>query len=244
MRLRDKIPFAFGALLGFAFFAIGLAVALLLTPVDDRDAIQNNVIKSQAEYDAQPTGAQVVVFGTLDRNDLVEPMFNAVAFSRQRLEIDEDDEGNDEYVWRTIDKRIPTLNILLGNGEVRTLPVERPGVSIRGSVFTLEEPLPGNYLYGDQRIGEGSTRRQVVTDGELVTVVGEKAADGRIAVSQFYVGDPDGLLRELNQEIQGLRIFGLVFGGVGLVISIAMSVAFFAGQRSSSANDPFDNSDY
>lgn len=233
-KIKGNIPFALAAVGGLVFVGIGFAVSILFAPTDDRDAILNNVIKTQADYDALAVGSEMVVFGTLDRNDLVEPMFEAVAFSRQELTYDEDDEGIAEYSWATVTKDIPGLNIQLVDGAVRTQPVDSNAVRIRGAAYTLEEWTPGNYNYDGQRIDEGATRRQVVTDGDMVTVVGVKSSDGFVEVSQFYVGEPSGLLRELNQEIAGLRIFGLIMGGVGLIISIAMTIAVFAGSKPSS----------
>ncbi len=225
---RQNFSLLVGAVIGFVFFAVGIGVAVFAPPTRARDAILENLVETQAEYETIAADVDVVVYGMLDRNDPVLPPPGAVALTRQELNYEQDDDGSD-WTWDTVEQVMPSLNIALQDGDVRTQALGNRIVEMRGAVFTLEEYMPGSYNYQGESIAEGAIRSAIVTDGEWVTVVGTKDQAGQIYVRQFYLGDPDGLLQELNEEITFLRIFGAVFSSIGLIVGVAMLIA---GSRS------------
>jgi hypothetical protein len=164
-------------------------------------------------FEAMAPGEQAVVVGVLEGNAPREPELLLIAFARERWDVSRDapDRGGYSGYWHELETDVPGLVISLDGATIHTAWRDS-GVRMQG---TRHEAIyhQGNSPAVDG-ITDGSRRVIGYRNGDRVTVVGEKDANGTLIPEILYGGE----LEQLLSERRGGARFATPFGGIFLAL--------------------------
>jgi len=214
--LRSSARFYVAEVMVSALLGLGLIALLMLAP---QDARKWNQVRSLRSVDAEGfrdagAGAPIIVTGVLQENS---PLVSEglVVYTQQRwTTVYEPESGSYHSQWDMSQQVVPALTILVQGQPIHTTAVR--SIEQSGSQHTV---VPGNSgSLGEESISDELTRLIGFRNGDRVTVVGYKDADGRLVPTRLYGGTRDALLREL-----GIRVWGTYLAG-GALILIALLI--------------------
>ena len=181
--------------------------------------IENLPQLDAASLAATAAGEEVAITGRLANNQaLIED--GMVAYFREEWVVtipdtDDDSDSEPSGSWTTIERVAPDLTIEISGSTIMTLAAESPRFD--GILHQLLEPGTGveSADYEGQQLADGSTRTQGFKDGDLLTVIGDKASTstGDLIPRRLYGGDRVSLVNDIRS---GAR--ALFFGGIAMMI--------------------------
>lgn len=218
-------------IVGLGFIFLGILFMFIVLPQVAKDLIvaQASATADKAAFEAIPGGNDVMVHGELTGNPTIEG--DAVVLVRERLEFTSS--GNDsDWDWEELESEIPLLVLEMDGGSV-VLASDSGPLNLRGERHEVVDVVAGTGLadtfpYGDQRLGEGSTRTFTLKNGDTVTALGTRAGENEIAVRELFGGTPAQLSAELAK---GAAVFSICVWGLFGLGGMMLALAAWAGIR-------------
>ncbi|KAA3643280.1 MAG: hypothetical protein DWQ07_22450 [Chloroflexi bacterium] len=211
--MRQRIGGVFAA---FAFSAgccvCGAVMTFVLAP---NQALEARRISRLPEMDAVyltsvAAGEEVLLTGTLQGNELLYSDLPYVAFKEETWIVSEptgDAESNSGR-WDS-DTVVPDLDLNVGGQIVVILSATDPRLS--GDL--LEETILGEgpleATYSGESLPDGTLRYEGFVDGDVATVLGEKATDGGVRPEHLFAGDRAAFETSQEEAASGLFISGI-----------------------------------
>jgi hypothetical protein len=165
-----------------------------------------------ATVEAATPGEAILITGVLASNTPVLEDAGFVAYYVEEWEVttpaDVDGQGEPHGSWKSVETVVPDLNLDV-NGQSVTI---RRTDSARLVGPLHETTVPGEGLtatYDGKPLPDGTRRYRGLNDGDLATVLGEKAAGGGVAPEQIFAGD-----RSAFEKSQQDAASGLLFSGI------------------------------
>jgi hypothetical protein len=196
--LRQRLGAVLGVFVGaFACCACGLLTTFVFAP---GQAIQAGRIAGIPQMDAAAVAAAapgdvVLLSGVLRDNPPLNPGSPLVAYTEQVWEVtvtEVEDDRSARGAWSTPPSTVVPALML----DVAGTPVELQAVNaVRLSGDLLREEIvrgpedAETATFEGERLPDGSRRYRGLTDGDLVTVLGQKAAAGGVLPEQIFAGD-------------------------------------------------------
>jgi hypothetical protein len=229
--LRQRIGGVIAAVLGgICFFGMGGFFAFFLSP---QQAVEWRRIEALPELTAATYGttasrADVAVTGKLKGNTAIG-QDGLVAYVVEQWDVttpssssssSSSSDNKPSGSWKRIETHLPALSIALPDGTVKT--TETSSAAISGSLHEFIKQGTGSQkaTYNNQSLPEGSLRTQGFTDGDLITAVGKKGADGGLQPDHLYAGDRAGLVNEIRTGAQIMFWVGLAMMACSPVVLI------------------------
>lgn len=227
--IRDRI----GAVIGVAFLALMcfFSGAVLTFFISTQQAaewrrIQNAPQLDAATFDALTTGDTAVVTGTLVDNPTILDDF--VAYRVQEWDVEVDAEaGTANGDWETVETNYPALTLEITGGRINTLQTN--SLAVGGSL--TEQITESDSTTSAEGLPEGSTRVRGVRNGDLVTIVGEKASTGDLVPERVFAGDRVQLVDTIRTGARSAAVIGVVMMVLSPVILIGGGLVALLGRR-------------
>jgi DNA-binding transcriptional regulator YiaG len=161
-------------------------------------------------FKAMAPGEHAVVVGVLEGNAPREPELLLVAFAHERWDVS--GHGTDSSgLWHHLETHVPGLVISLDGDIVHTARSDSKVVMLGSRHEAIYHRGSGVV---DKGISDGSRRVIGFKNGDLVTVVGEKDANGTLIPEILYGGE----LEQLLSERRGFARFTTPAAGICLAL--------------------------
>ncbi|MCD4685650.1 MAG: hypothetical protein K8S97_06920 [Anaerolineae bacterium] len=226
------------ALISVVFMLVGGFVGLVEGPRQDREArhIDNLPDLTYDQLATQSPGTEVALTGTLvDNGSRANDEYGVtglelVAYEVHEWDVYTDSDGDVSGSWDLLYRDIASLAMQFGSGIVT---VERDdsaaGITLDGALYeTITREGSGNRsaMYDGRSYPDGSWRVRGFRNGDQITVLGAISASGGVTPDQLYAGTRADLVADLRNNARFLRLFGLVFGGIGAILGVVALVIF------------------
>lgn len=194
-------------LLAIFVFAPGQALeARRITRMPQMDA---------AAVAAAAPGDAVLISGVLIANSPVNPGSRLVAYTEQVWEVtvtEVDDDRSVRGAWSSPATTVVPALTLDMNG-TRVAVQEAAAVRLSGALLR-EELVRGpegaeEATYEEERLPDGSRRYRGLANGDLVTVLGQKAAAGGVLPEQIFAGDRVAFEESQRQSASAILNMGI-----------------------------------
>jgi hypothetical protein len=191
--LRSSVRFYATEAMVSALLGLALVVLLILAPQEAREwnhLRRLDVLDAEGFHAASPD-TQVLVTGVLERNRS-DVSGELVAYTQEQwTTIYEAESGSYQSLWGTSKQVVPALTILVQGQPIDSVAVA--SVQQGGSQHTVERG-------SDQKegISERPTRLIGLKNGDRVTVIGYKNADGNLVPTRLHGGTQDALERVMH----------------------------------------------
>jgi hypothetical protein len=179
----------------------------------------------------------VLVTGVLAGNAPALEDYDLVAYRLDEWEVTSStsEDGDTFYngSWRAVELIVPELNLEVGG---QSVPIRVIDEAIRlGGALTevmIEGPGPARDDDSDGReLPDGTLRYQGLVDGDLTTVLGQKAAAGGILPDQLFAGDRVQFETSERQAASSLLVAGLCAMALSPVVLVGGVLAAILGRR-------------
>ncbi len=237
--LRRRLNAVMGAFAAAAACCVcGALMTFVFAPGQALQAfrISRMPVMDAASVIAATPGDPVLVTGVLAGNAPVLDGYDLVAYrlDEWQVGVSQDEDGNDTSSgrWESRPALVPALTLELGGQPVSIEPssIARLGGDL--AELIVEGPGPASDEDFDGRdLPDGTLRYQGLEDGDLTTVLGEKAASGGIVPSQLYGGDRAAFEESERQAASGLLFAGLCAMALSPVVLIGGILAALFGRR-------------
>lgn len=214
-----KVPMSCGAI--FVLIVVGIFWLVLLAvglgylrqglnAASEARRIASYPVLVGPGLEAMAPGEHAVVVGVLEGNAVLE--YELVAFAREQWDVRE---GRDSASgsWHDFETNVPGLAISVDGDIVHTVRRDS-GVRMQGIRHEVIYQRGNGWVVDD--IADGSLRAIGFKNGDLVTLVGEKDANGSLIPEILYGGEPAQLLDESRSDSKS----GTLVGGCILVALI------------------------
>jgi hypothetical protein len=225
--LRQRLGAVLGVFAGaFTCCACGLLAIFVFAPGQALEArrIATTPPMDAAALAAAAPGAIVLISGVLRGNPPL--VAGLVAYTEQVWEVtvtEVEDDRSARGAWSTQPtKVVPALTLDVAGAQVPLQEVS----SVRLSGDLLREAIvrgpeeAETATYEGERLPDGSRRYRGLADGDLVTVLGQKAAAGGVLPEQIFAGDRvafEASQRDSASAILNMGICALVMAPVALI---------------------------
>jgi hypothetical protein len=241
-RLRERLGAALAVAAGSAACCLcGAFMALVVAP---RQALQAGRVARLPLADAAAVaaagpGEDLLVTGVLEGNTpLLAEGPPLVVYAEERWVVTvpggEDGEGSGEPFgrWQSQVVRVPALTLAVGGEPVRIEATSGARLSgaLHETVVRAEDGLEARDPDG-QVLANGSQRYRGMTDGDWVTVLGEKGQEGGVVPEHLFAGDRAAFAESQRQAASGLWYSGLASMVAAPVVLIAGLVAVVLWRR-------------
>lgn len=211
--LRDRIGAAVAAAAAAVMFLIcGAIMAFVISPgqaVEWR-RINNLPDMDVATINTMASGEAVVITGTLNGNEEIHSE-GLVAYRVEEWMVSEpsSDDSSPSGRWDTVERNVPALNLDAAGGSIATL--SNNSANLGGSLHEFDVPGTGSLSAtdGDRQLADGATRTTGFRNGDLVTVVGQKASTGGVAPDRIFGGDKVQLVDSIRQGARAAFTIGI-----------------------------------
>lgn len=214
--IRERIQAVIGLAIGTVLmFVCGGVMAFVISP---QQALEWRRIEKLPVLDANgvaaaTVGEEIVVTGILAGNDTLTDE-GYVAYELDKWEVDPPSDEDDDYdgSWRSVEQVVPALILDTAGQTVRTTANNNAslmGVNLHESYQDgtgVEQAKDSDGQYWK----EGALRWQGFKDGDLVTVVGQKASTGDVAPDRLFAGDKVQLVEHIRAGARAAFIGGIV----------------------------------
>lgn len=219
-------------------FLCGLFIIFILVPQQKVEAlrIERLPLMDADQVAAAEAGDDLLITGRLENNAVLDTG-EFVAYQLDiwdvRMPSSDDSDSKPTGSWSTEMQVFPDLNLDAGGQVVLILGKER--VKHGGALHEMivEGTGASKARYDGNWLREGSQRYQGFYNGDLVTVLGVKAASSGLIPDQFFAGDRVAFEQDQHDQAKNLLYAGiamLVFGPVVLVGGV-LSAIFGKRQR-------------
>ena len=216
-RLRERIGAVIGAVIGsIALLGCGLLFTLFLAP---QQKIEARRIEKLPEVDVRtigtlPSGEEVLFTGHLQGNPAILDGYDFVAYKLEEWNVtvpqsqpDEEEEPRGD--WNLVEQKFPDLLVEMDGEKIQSLRAEQ--VAMSGPLHEIMLPsLTGEQArYNGEWLKEGSQRYRGFFDGDLITVLGQKAASGGVVPDEYYAGDRVAFVESKHEAAKFMLIAGI-----------------------------------
>jgi hypothetical protein len=236
--LRNRIGGAIAAVFGaIMIFICGAAMAFWLSPQQALEwrRIQDLPVLDASGYYALEPGTQVAMTGVLEDNETLTSD-GLVAFERAEWDVKEstDSDGDKSYsgTWNTVETNFPALTFSSGGGIIKTLPATpTTGGNLNETIVDGKGSLKASY--NNRTLADGAVRTQGFKNGELVTFVGVKQADGSMTAERAFGGSKEDLVANIRAGAQVLFAagIGMMICSPVVLIGGVLAALFGRGRR-------------
>lgn len=238
--LRQRMNAVFGALAASAACCVcGALMTFVFAPGQALQAfrVSRMPVMDAASVAAAAPGDPILVTGALAGNAPALEGYGLVAYRSDewQVSVSQDEDGNDTSSgrWASQGSVVPDLTLEIG-GQPVAIQADN-GARLGGQLneVIIEGPGPASDEdYDGRDLPDGTLRYQGLEDGDLTTVLGEKAAAGGIAPSQLYGGDRAAFEESERQAASGLLFGGLCAMALSPVVLVGgILVALFGRRR-------------
>jgi hypothetical protein len=215
---------AFGA--AAACCACGALMTFVLAPGQAARAfnVSRMPVMDAAAVQAAAPGQAVLITGRLAGNPPALPGKDLVVYKVEQwtVRVSEGETGNREPSgrWESAGRSAPDLNLEVGGQPLQLLAAT--SVQLSGSLREELEPGGGDLTanYQGQPLADGSRRYEGLADGDLTTVLGQKAASGGVLPEHLYGGDRVAFEASQRQAASGLFGAGICAMAMAPVILV------------------------
>lgn len=241
LNLRPRLNRIVAAAIG-AFF-VGLCGALLAFVLSPQQALQARRIErlpsmTAEDLAAAAPGDDVLLTGRLEDNPVVAPD-GFVAYTRERWQISQSTPGSQSGSpsatpggrWETVERVVPDLALSVGGRTVSILRAD--GVALSGALHErlVRATSSQKAGYDGQLLAEGSERLRGFYNGDLVTVLGNRASTGDVIPDELFAGDRVAFVAQKKSAARGLFVGGLCLMGLAPVVLVGGVLAGLFGRR-------------
>ena len=223
------INIAVPLIIGSIFLGMALYLWLVAAPDQDNEAshIEGLPGTSLAQYTDLPAGTEVAIRVMLVNNmTLTDDFYDVRTYELVAYKVDEwnvttDSEGDESGKWHTISHNIPSLTFQFEDAQYTLIREQRgAGLSFSGDLYEfLQRSASGKEAsYDGEKLRDGSHRIRGFRDGDTVTVVGTRTAQGDVIPTRLHGGDRQSLVDDIRGEAHQARLVGGLFGCVGGVM--------------------------
>jgi len=225
------IPLVVGGLFALVGLVLGLAeLKVGLFWESEARRIASYPVLVGPGFEAMAPGEHAVVVGVLEGNAVLE--HGLVAFSREQWNVERHEWGPDAEdrdtwsgSWRSLETRMPGLAVSLDGDIVHTAGRDS-GVRMEGRRHQIiyQRSQSGRLVDG---ISAGSLRIIGYKNGQLVTLVGEKDANGTLIPEVLYGGKRAQLLSARRDSGRSETLVGGGFLLIALILLAWLAVRLF-----------------
>ena len=214
VRQRVRSMLAITAISGLCLLCGGL-MAFGFAPAQAIQAYRISrlpVTEDGAQVAAAETGAKLLFTGVLRDNAPLLDRF--VAYSAEEWKVtvpSEDARGSSEPSghWETAETVIPALTLELDGQPVSLHGTNSARLSGSLHIQMVRGDSPNQAEYEGELLPDGTRRYRGFFDGDLVTVLGRKSADGGVLPEHLFGGDHLQFVESQRQAASGLFMAGL-----------------------------------
>ena len=238
LSLRQRIGVVIASVLAAIFFcASGAFFAFVLAPKQAIEARRiSNLPQMDASYVASaPAGEDILVTGTLMDNPPLLDDSELVAYHLEEWQVTLPDANSNDNTpdgdWNTLERIAPDLNLDVGGQRVQVLSASNMDFS--GNL--REELVYGDGVesaeYNGQQLPQGSLRYRGFYNGDLTTVLGQKATSGGIVPEKLFAGDRVAFEQSEKDAAKGMFIGGIVFMACAPLVLVGGILSAIFGRR-------------
>jgi hypothetical protein len=216
----------------------GLVLTFVMAP---RQALRSTSIArlpvmAPADVTAAAAGDTVLITGVLDGNAPLRSGSDLVAYTVAEWEVtvtggEDGGESEPRGRWQSRQTETPALSLLVDGQAVALLPAS--GVRLSGPLH--EEVVPGDSrLQADdagQPVADGTLRYRGLADGDLTTVLGEKASAGGVTPEDLFAGDRAAFEVSQRQAASNFLIGGIASLVMAPIVLVGGLLAAVLGRR-------------
>lgn len=219
--LRRRLGAVFGTFAVSAACCLGGALmAFLFAPGQALQAyrISRLPVMDAAAVEAAAAGDEILITGVLAGNAPLLDGFSFVTYSVEEWEVtvpSSDDDGGAEPhgTWKSVETVVPELILDLSGQPVPTRAASRVRLSGPLHEKIVNGDSASQARYEGQLLPDGTRRYRGLTEGDLTTVLGKKAAAGGVIPEHLFAGD-----RVAFETSQRQAASGLLFSGICMMI--------------------------
>ncbi len=233
--IRERIQAVIGLAIGTVLmFVCGGVLAFVIAPQQALEwrRIEKLPVLSANGVANAAVGEEIVVTGILAGNDaLTDDGF--VAYTLKEWKVDPPSDQDDDYEgsWGLVERVVPALILNVAGEQIHTLSnnsARLDGINLHESyqdgtgVEKATDSSSGQYL------AEGALQWQGFKDGDLVTVVGQKASTGDVTPDRLFAGDKVQLVEHIRTGARAAFIGGIacMIGSPFVFILGLLGIAF------------------
>ena len=234
-QIRERIGSAFAAVLAaICFLAFGAVMAFVISPQQAAEwrRIQNLPELTASTFASTATGEEVAVTGTLEGNAPLNA-YNHVAYTVDEWRVDPPDEDDSTPVgsWSSIETVVPELSVAISGGTISTTGVNSATMGGNLDEIVDEAFSSQTAKYDGRDLGEGSLRIRGFREGNLITVVGNKASTGDLIPERLYGGDRVQLVDSIRASARTTFIIGIVMMVISPLVLVGGLIGAAFGKR-------------
>jgi hypothetical protein len=196
-------------LVALSFFACGATVAFGFAGQQRQETryLERLPIQDAAMFAEAPVGSEMIVIGTLDRNE-TRHYSGLVAYALERWDVEYDSEDGYQGDWETLEQVWPSLLVQTPNGWLRTAATSSAKFGGETDSQVVRDSDSSTRASG---IPEGTIRVVGYKNGAALLVVGRKSDADLLVPTRFYGGTRGALIQELQQANRFTTCFGAAF---------------------------------
>lgn len=237
-RIRERIGAAIAVVaIAVCFLGMGALLTFVISPQQALEwrRIERLPLATAGTVEAAAPGTEIVITGSLTDNG---PALDGTAYVAYRIEEWEvrqpsssDDDSDPTGSWNRVDEAFPALTLAVDGGSIRTTSAS--SVNIAGNLHEDIQRGSGSLAasYNGQRLPDGSRRTTGFYDGDLVTVLGQKASTGDLIPARLFGGDRVALVENIRSGARAAFVGGIAMMLCSPVILVGGFWAALFGRR-------------
>jgi hypothetical protein len=231
-----------GLFLGLVFIGLGILLTVSISGGAARDAemIAASYAPDAAAWQAVGTdelaALQGTASGTPDENGHVASVTDRLV---SRTTGSGESQRRQHY-WEPVTSNFVLVGLAISGDDVLlTTQSSLPGISGEADeIIDQSGELAGRldvYQYKGTELAEGARRTVGIREGDTISVLGRKTGSGDMIVIRAHVGDVASFEQAVGEEQAATSIFGYVFGGLGVLVTIISVLALVRNLRAKPA---------
>jgi len=218
------------------FFVCGLFFLFFVAPQQKVEAnrIERLPLMGADQVGVAAAGDDLLITGRLGNNTVLD-VGNFVAYELEiwqvKLPSSDDSDSRPTGSWTKEMDAVPDLNLDLGGQVVQILQNDRAKLSGPLHEMIIEGTGANKARYDGNWLREGSQRYQGFYDGDLVTVLGVKAASTGLIPDQYFAGDRVAFEQDQQDQAKGFLIAGICMVVLAPVILVGGLFSSIFGKR-------------
>ena len=217
-RIRERIGAVIATVIGsIVLLGCGLLFILFLAPRQKLEArrIEKMPIMDANIVESMKPGEDVLFTGRLQNNPEIVEGQKFIAYTLEVWDVTvpeydpENPDGEPSGDWDLIEEQFPDLIINVDGKEVKVLSTNL--VTINGPIheILLSSDRGEQAKYDGEWLREGSQRYWGFYNGDLITVLGQKAASGGVVPDEYFAGDRVSFVESKHEAAKFMLIAGV-----------------------------------